>query len=208
MISWKPPQAFFSVEPPSQAWGTFTAPVPTPPQVLPAFHNDEEKKKAFGIALARIGSNDLNSAFKAGCEVFNEQTGPALWAANHWANDPIVCAARDLYAQQVKTVQKLLDKEELAAKFLYIAEEKIERNGQKFYVNEAKDRIAALKVYAEIAGYAGKINVDASTNNFVNNEMKVTLVKPSNENVKVIEHKLIKTEPEIIDSPIKVRLVK
>ena len=202
-MNWHSPKAFFAVEPPRAAWGT------SQPQVLPAFHDDPEKKKAFGIELARIGSNDLNSAFKAGMILFNEAAGPALWVANHWLNDPIVQAARDLYAASVKVAEKLLDKEALAAKFLHIAEEKIERNGQKFYVNEAKDRIAALTKYGEIAGYIGKL-IDASTHNsFVNNEMKVTLVKPSPvQGHTVIEHKIEEQETELSSSPIKVRLVR
>lgn len=205
-MNWHTPKAFFAVDPPRSSWGTFQA---ASPQVLPAFHDDPDKKRAFGIELARIGSNDLNSAFKAGMILFGESAGPALWVANHWLNDPIVQAARDLYAKSVKVAEKLLDKEELAAKFLHIAEEKIERNGQKFYVNEAKDRIAALTKYGEIAGYIGKL-IDASTHNsFVNNEMKVTLVKPLAQEGPVIEHKKIEQEEtELPTSPIKVRLVR
>jgi len=76
------------------------------------------------------------------------------------------------------TLHRLLDKDAFAARLLAIADEAIERNGQRHFVHEAKDRHAFLKLYAETMGFVGqKALIDASTN-FTNNEMKIVLVKP------------------------------
>ena len=184
---WQPPKdGYFQVAPlkPSDPWR-----LPEPRTAVVEEPLDDNKKQEYGIALAKQDCEGLQAAFKAACEIFGDNTQRALWVSNHWPRDPVVIAAKDMYEKTVKSVRPLLDKEQLAAKLLSLAEEKIERNGQFYYTNEAKDRIAALKTYAEIAGYIGKIAVDASTNNFVNNEMKVTLVKPSEE-PKVIEHRV------------------
>jgi hypothetical protein len=76
---------------------------------------------------------------------------------------------------------KLLDKEGLAAKLLEWADEKIIKSGQVHYANDAKDRLAFLRLYAEVMGFVGKASIDATANNFTNNEMKVVLVKPETE---------------------------
>lgn len=201
---WKP-QPFFEV--PQPGWSTFGKPAAPIAETLPIFHNDVEKKKAFGIALAKQTTKDQNAAFKAALEVFEDQTGPSLWAASHWMNDPVVIAARDLYLKAVKAEEKLLDKVELAAKLLHWAEEKVSRGGQDYYVNDLKDRTATLKLYAEIAGYTGKINIDASTNNNFHNEMKLTLVRaPEIKEQKTIEHEEIIDE-EMLPSPVRIKLV-
>jgi hypothetical protein len=189
MKPWRPTEAFFQVPPPIPAgWGTFANPAPPQPEVLPAFHNDEAKKRAFGIELAKQ-ADDIDGAFKAALIVFEDQIGPSLWAAHNWTNDPLVIASRDIYLKTLKLVEKPLDKTELAAKLLALADEKIERNGQKFHVHDAKDRIAALKAYAEVLGYTGKVNIDNSINNFNNNNrMELYLVKSDNQNeIKTIE---------------------
>ena len=93
----------------------------------------------------------------------------------------------------------VLDKEGLAAKLLQCAEEKIIRNGQVYYTNEAKDRLGFLKLYAEVMGFAGKALIDASTT-FTNNEMKVVLVRPEQKE----ETKTIKAVANEIEEPINI----
>ena len=208
-MSWAKPKTFFEVERPN--WGTFANPMPPQPEVLPAFATDEEKKKAYGIALAKLGDITRDSAFNAGLEIFNDQTGPALWVAAHWTSDPAVIAARDIYLKSIKAVEKPLDKTELAARLLALADEKVTRNGQAFHVHEAKDRIAALKAYAEVLGYTGKINIDNSTNNnlFQNNVMELVLIpspEQNNNKLKVMEQ--INSDLEPLDVvPIEIKLV-
>jgi len=208
-MSWTRLNTFFEVERP--AWGTFANPAPPQAEILPAFATDEEKKKAFGIALAKLGEVNRDNAFKAGLEIFNDQTGPALWVSAHWMADPIAMASRDIYLKSIKAVEKPLDKTELAARLLALADEKVTRNGQAFHVHEAKDRIAALKAYAEVLGYTGKINIDNSTNNnlFQNNVMELVLIPSPEQNVnklKVVEQ--IDSDLEPLDVvPIEIKLV-
>jgi hypothetical protein len=76
---------------------------------------------------------------------------------------------------------QLLDKEGLAAKLLECADEKTIKSGQVQYANDAKDRLGFLRLYAEVMGFVGKAPIDAIANSFSNNEMRVVLVKPENE---------------------------
>lgn len=200
-----PPNSFFEVKPPTaQAQWGLPAPVEQPTN---DYRNDESKKKAYGIALAKQGSMDLQAAFKAGCEVFPDNTNRALWVAHNWLNDAAVVAARDLYADSVRKEPEILDKDQFASRVLACAEEKIERDGKLYPAIEAKDKLGFLRLYAEIKGYVGKTEINNNLN-FTHNEMKVKLVKPEPTVSKVIEH-----EEEIIPqleapSSIKLKLVK
>lgn len=166
---WRPPQDSFSVEPiPDQQ-----APKAIPE---PSYRSDEGLKKLFGCALAKHPK-----PFDAALEVFPNDTNAALWVSWNWLTDPVVIAAKDAYAQNAELNDKLLDKNGLAARLLKFAEEK-DPTG-RFYICEAKDRLAALKLYAEVQGFLSKINIDASTNNITNNELILTLVKAEKEKV-------------------------
>lgn len=146
--------------------------VQAPPK--PDFADNEDLKKAFGIALGK----GLD-AFKAGLEVFSEQTAKALWASTNWVNDPIVIANRDAYLKAAKKAEKPLDKEELLAEIL---------NAAKF-AEEDKDKASLLKLYAEVAGYIGKaaeVTVN-NTNNINQKFMSIKFVKPDNKENKTIE---------------------
>ena len=161
---------------------------------------DPEKKKLFGIELAKNHPN----AFEAAIVVFNGDTGLSLWVSQNWINDPEVLAARDVYASTVGDKLKILDKDQLAVKLLTIADEKV--HGR--YICEAKDRLKALELYAKLQGYTAETNI--STNNFINNEMKVVFVKPSQqkEEVKQIDVTPTKHLDDNISSPISIKLVK
>lgn len=196
----------FTVDQP-QAWpaAPIVSPWAQPPAAQP-YQTDEKLKQAFGIELAKA----VNS-FEAGCKVFGEDTNKALWVSANWLSDPVVVASRDIYLKNLELAQAPLDREQLAAKVLKLAEgEHIERNGVKLPTIEAKDRIAAFKLYSDILGYTGKVEIDQSTNNNVtNNEMIIKLVKAENKPSKVIENTPnVKSEMLNDISPISLKLVK
>ena len=174
------------------------------PDVQP-YQVDENLKKAFGIELAKS-----TNAFEAGCKVFGEETNKALWVSFNWINDPIVVASKDIYLKNLELAQAPLDREQLAAKVLKLAEgEHVERNGLKIPTIEAKDRIAAFKLYSDILGYTGKVEIDNSTNNITNNELVIKLVKAETKPVKIIDNAPnIKSEIPNEVSPISLKLVK
>ena len=160
---------------------------------------DLEKKKLFGIELAKGHPNVFEAAFV----VFDGDTGLSLWVSQNLINDPEVLAARDLYAATVQDKLKILDKDQLAVKLLTIADEKV--HGR--YICEAKDRLKALELYAKLQGFTAETNI--SNNNFINNEMKVVFVKPSQQKEEVKQIDVTPTKPlEDNNSPITIKLVK
>lgn len=179
----------FEVEPPS-VWGKSAIAWPKPPEApKPSWANDENQKKLFGIELAKH-----STAFEAACAMF-EDTSHALWASHNWKSDPIVIASRDIYNETANL--NLLDKNGLASKLLKFADEKAP-NG--FPTVDAKDRLAAFRLYAELQGFIGKNEIIPGNNTFNDNRvMKILLVKP--ENQKTIEHQTEEIQDEI--QPIK-----
>lgn len=207
---WKPPpDQFFEVKPLQSAaqWGIPQAWANTNQSNI-SYQSDPEKKKSFGIALAKQGSNDLQSAFKAGCEVFPDNTNAALWVAHNWLNDIIVIASRDLYADSLNLEAPILDKDQFAARVLQAADEKIENNGKVYHAIEAKDRLGFLRLYAEIKGYVGKTEINNNLH-FNHNEMKIKLVKPSEEDKpKIIDTSSNEELTKIEEPRLKIKLVK
>lgn len=197
-MPWECPQGSFSVEPlkPSPWVAMPTAEAPSP--VEPAWRSDQGLKRQFGIELAKNAK-----PFEAALAVFPKETNNAVWVSWNWLNDPLVVASRDSYAQNVELNENILDKDQLAARLLKFAEEK-DPSG-RFYICEAKDRLAALKLYAEVQGFIGKLSIDASTNDFTNNELKLTLVKAvQKETVEIIEDEA-DLEPTVL--PLNLKLV-
>jgi len=149
----------------------------------PDFADNEALKQAYGIELGR----GLDT-FKAGMEIFKNEMPKALWVSYNWPNDPIVMAARDAYKQTAQKLQKPLDKEELLARILAFHDEK-DTNGRPLV--EDKERLNALRLYSEVAGFTGKINIDASTNTTnnsnTNNFTKIVLVSGNKEEPKTID---------------------
>lgn len=156
------------------------------------WQQDEDLKRQFA---AQLPLHD--DAFNAALAVIGD-TGKALWAAKYWANDPIVLAAK-----AVQRSEEFLDKAALSARLLKFAEEK--DPSQRFYVVEAKDRLAAYKLYAEIQGFIGnKIDINASTNT-INNLMQIKFVRPEKvEQVKTIETAIEQQEEKL---PLNLKLV-
>jgi hypothetical protein len=181
------------------------SPWQTAPIQKPAYQDDELLKKQFGIELAKS-----DTPFEAGCKVFGEDTTKALWASFNWLHDPIVTAARDIYLKTVQLSSPPLDKDQLAAKVLALADEKVLKNGVLVSSIEAKDRIAAFKLYSEIQGFTGKVEIDNSTKNFTHNEMIIKLVKADDKKpVTIDQAPNIKSENSLGNpSPISLKLVK
>jgi hypothetical protein len=171
----------------------------------PGYQSDEELKKRYGTELAKV-----QNPFEAGCKLFGEETNKALWVSFNWINDPIVVASRDIYLKTVELSQPLLDREQLAAKVLVLAEgEKILINGKLVATVDPKDRLAAYKLYSDIAGYTGKVEIDNSVKNITNNELTIKLVRAENNKPVVIDNAPnIKSEMTNEDqSSIKLKLV-
>lgn len=162
------------------------------------WRHSEAHRKLFGIEL----SKGLDP-FKAACNVF-EDTSKALWASTNWLNDPLV-----LSLSSCEQEEKLLDKNALAVKLLQFAEEK-NFEGTR-YVVDAKERLAALRLYAEVQGFIGKIDINAITNNnLTNNVMKIVLVKPEPKPSLTIDNDNINEDigqPSIVNNPLKIKLV-
>lgn len=181
-------------------WGTyFNDPTPNS---KPDFADDEQLKRLFGIELAKDHPNPFAAA-----SIILENASHALWAANNWISDPIVVATRDAYKAEAETKSLLLDKEALAAKLLKFEAEKNPKN-PAFPLHDSKDRIAVLKLYAEVMGFIGKFDL-STTNNFSHNEMQIKFVTAKQEQ-KIIEHRMDEN-PSDIDSiqplPLNIKLI-
>ncbi len=196
----------FIVEPPSPALASpWTNGAASAKEEAPSYQSDENLKKQYGIELAKA-----QNPFEAGCKLFGEETSKALWVSFNWINDPIVVASRDIYLKTVELSQPLLDREQLAAKVLVLAEgEKILINGKLIATVEPKDRLAAYKLYSDIAGYTGKVEIDNSVKNITNNELTIKLVRAEDKKPVVIDNSPnIKSEmPNEDQSSIKLKLV-
>ncbi len=193
------PQAWPKAEPIVSPWAK-----PVEPPVAQPYQTDEKLKKAFGIELAKC-----SNPFEAGCKVFGEETSKALWVSFNWLTDPLVIVSRDIYLKNLELNQKPLDREQLAAKVLALAEgEKILVNGVMRPTIEAKDRATFFKLYSDILGYTGKVEIDNSTNNnFTNNEMIIKLVKAEEPKSIIDNAPNIKSEIVNEEMPITLKLV-
>lgn len=191
----------FTVDKPSDpvvspwAKGAIAAQLPAP-----AYQSDENLKKRFGVEWAKA-----RNPFEAACAIFETDTSAALWISIHWIADPVAIAAKDVYLKQVEAETLLLDKDAFAVKLMKLSEESY--NGR--YTLSGKERIDALKLYADVRGFLAK---DTNTvNNFNNNEgLKIVFVKAAEPApVKVIDQ--VPNRSEMLNdyaSPVKVKLVR
>jgi hypothetical protein len=182
---WQPPQGCFEV-----------APLIAPEH---QYRSDERLKRFFAQKL-----NEGLKPFDGAYEVLGDAT-EALWASNNWPNDPIVIEAVKNKEDDGGKNLKLLDKEQLAHKVLLFYEQ-TDATG-KFYIYEGKDRLAALKLYADICGYISKVEVDNSTKNYETKTMNIRLVSPEKKE-EVIEAKPLKQITNENVLPLKVKLVR
>jgi hypothetical protein len=170
---------------------------------VPAWQSDERLMRAYGEALAK---NSVNP-FQAACEVFGKEINAALWASNYWLTNPVVVAARDEKLKSLDISKELLNKDALAKKLLNFADER-SLDG-RFPLHDSKDRLAALKLYAEIMQFIGQASIDMSNKTFTNNVMNIKFVKPDRKEeiepeIKTIEHNV---EEEKLTLPVKIKLV-
>lgn len=171
-------------------------------RLLEPWQEDSDCKRLFGVELAKG-----LKPFEAALNVVEQNANRAMWVSHYWLTDPEVIAARDVYKKSLGDQKSLLDKDGLAVKLLKLADEK-DPSG-KFYLNEAKDRLAALKLYAEVQGYIGKIDINASTNvNNVNNKLELILVKAPNKEKLIEAESVSEPEIEVPKTPIELKLVK
>lgn len=180
----------FSVEAPKSNWSTkFPVVWPTEDNNKADWQTNVTLKKLFGIELSR-----KDNLFEAACSVY-ENENQALWASSNLISDPIVLAAKAEYNE--REAKTLLDKTALSFKILKFAEEK--DPSSRFYIVDAKERLAALALYAKIQGYTDNINIDASTINNTNNVMKIVLVKPEEKQQKTIDvkHSVLIDKPQL-----------
>ena len=185
---WKS-DTYFEVETPSP-WS-----IPAMPSELqkPDWYGDIDKKVAFATRLGK-GDRPLDAALF----VFEKQSD-ALQAVQLWSRDPLVVETRE----KVESETNLLDKDALSRKLLKFADEKTPAGNP---IHESKDRIAAYKLYAEIQGYIGKINIDASQKTFNSNAMTITLVEAEQEQkteIKTIEHRELAPLDNVLDIDLK-----
>jgi hypothetical protein len=214
-MAWERPSGTFSVEKPKTdvfapvgGWNEKIdpkSPWQISPSIAPSYQSDENLKQQFGVELAKAAN-----AFEAACKVAGDDTSKALWISFNWLNDPTVIASRDVYLKTVELSSPPLDRDQLAAKVLALAEEKIlSPSGRLVSVVEPKDRIAALKLYSDILGYTGKVEIDNSTKSFTNNEITIKLVKAEAKAPTVI-NQAPNIKSEIVNdnpSPITLKLV-
>ncbi len=188
---------------PAGGWNTAIAPVSpwaSKQTAKPSYADDDALKKQFGIEWGKCGK-----PFEAACKIFEKDTSAALWIASNWLADPVVVAAKDVYLKAVDAEMSLLDKDSFAAMLMQIANEK--HPEKQVYFLEAKERINALKLYAEVRGFLNKN--ETNINNFNNNEgLKVIFVKAAD------QPKLVEQAPNIKSAisndeplPLKIKLV-
>lgn len=187
-MGYKLPDVFVPTPIAPPGWGT------TKSVQAPAITNAEDKKKSFGIELAKG-----IQPFQAACNICGQDTQQALWISSNWLNDPTVIANKDAYLKGVDTIAKLLDKDQLAAKLLAMAEE---RNASgTFYILDGKDRLKALELYAKIQKFTDGEDINIR-NNFIP-QITVKFVEPDKKEIKTIE--TVDNDPSIV--PTKLKLV-
>lgn len=160
-----------------------------------AIENEAALKQLFGIELAK------KTPFEAACAVCGNDTNRALFVMQNWLTDPIVIAAKDKYKETAEASTTLLDKDQLAAKLLRMAEEKNANNS--FYLLDGKDRLKALELYADIKGYKNKENNTSPV--LLNNQMIIKLVEPERKEAKTIDSNDAQIQNP--NPPVKLKLV-
>lgn len=202
-MTWTISADFFEVKPVASPWTADAKAWPSVGKV--DFKTDQAKKQEFAIALSKQSEVTLASAFKAGCQVFGNDTNKALWAANNWFNDTEVLEVVNFCVSNSKQSEMPLDKDAFALKVLEYAEETRDHNGISYYVVDPKDRLGYLRLYAEVRGYVGK--VDQTNNNTFIKEMKIKLIKHEDKEIKTITPNQNSEIPNVNGLNLKLKLV-
>jgi len=164
----------------------------------PIIENADEKKRLFGLELAK------STPFKGACAIFPDDTNTALWVSHNWVNDPIVVASKDKYLEAADTSQALLDKDQFARMLLTMANEKNASN--TVHLLDGKDRLKALELYAEVRGFKGSKS-DLSSTTFVHNSMTIKLVEPQAKEKVIPTIDNNEVQNPNTNSPLKLKLV-
>lgn len=177
----------FIVEPPG--WGELPKPA------KPVFEESDVNKKLYGVELAKG-----LTAYEAAKAVFPEGQGVCVWVAQNWIAEPVVIAAKDEYLQAIDAKSKNLDKEQFLAKVMDFYDATYEIGGTKRYVNEGKDRLAALKLYAEAKGFVNKNTIEIDNIKTTNNFVGIKLVKPEPKDVTPEQSQVPNTQSKILNN--------
>ena len=83
-------------------------------------------------------------------------------------------------------------------------------NNPRVFLHDSKDRLACLKLYAEVQGWIGKAADIQVNNSFTNNEMKIRFVEAEKKEIKTIQQSTINVEndelsPHVV--PLKIKLI-
>lgn len=122
----------------------------------------DDKKPEYAAYLAQNPHTE-KGAFDAACMLFPQATGLALWVAHNWRHDPVVIAERDRIEAEAKANVPVRSKAEVLAA--------VWENSERAW--EPKDRIAALKLYADLCEYTPKTGPQVVVNNRPSNVMVV-----------------------------------
>lgn len=186
-------------------WPQISNFVALPLKVEQDWKNDDDLKKLFAIELAKQPEKPFDAALK----IFDKEANKALWASVEWIKDPLVLNVKNNFIENLDDDVKLLNKEQLSLKLLFFAQETVLYNGNAIYSAEAKDRLAALKLYAEISGFMPKNNTEINNNFSPKNFMEIRFVEPERKEKKIINKTIDNIKPEDIleSSPVKLKLV-
>lgn len=121
------------------------------------------QKKAFAEALMQMPGKPFDAAL----QVTGTNTNRALWIATNWPNDAEVKAITAQLIEDGGEMQFLPSKADLARKVWEL--------GNTAF--EAKDRLAAYRLYGEIRGFIDKPNANVQINNNTNVDNRVLVVK-------------------------------
>lgn len=169
-------------------------------EIAPLVDEHADSKRAFGKELSKGYKTPLDAALVA----FPKDTGLAMWAATNWMKDPLVLEERE---KSLNAPLDILDKKTLTAKVLEVVDAK-SQDGLR-YIVDPKERLAGLKLIAELNGLIDKSpKIDQSINTFKQQSMTIRFVRsPHKEEQKTI-NKTIENIPVERKSLPNVKLVK
>jgi hypothetical protein len=145
----------------------------------------DETRKQFAVEMLRHDGD----AFEASKAVFPHHMSAAIMASEHWPHDPEIIAYMDELRHSTDAEEYLPTKAETARLIYNI--------GSAMYI-EPKDRIAALKLYADLRGFTAPKNAPA--NNVTNfNTVNKVMVVTDHGNIDAWEMKLKKQQAALID---------
>ena len=120
---------------------------------MSAVSNETALKKLFAIGMLKKPLRKPSDSYDIGTSIFGGDTVSAMRAGASWPTDPEVLELREQLLAEFGPEHFLPTKAELAREVLAINEEKYDSGNLK---NDARDRIAAYRLAAEILGHIEK----------------------------------------------------